>query len=279
MRLSILSRSAIAAATLAVGSAALVAAPAEAASPSGITREQVLAAASAVRSTPMTTPGSYGSVGNRAIKGIVNRACSVDPEGPESYYGSIVGAAQAGASADGVVITAIFTNPESGSFNPNSVCTFGVLTTSAPRSVLNGTATIGSSAPAALSGDVFVTPAVRTVVGSGSPDSSVLFPTFTASGAAVQSTDVKVADKKSKKQKKAAKAKYDKKLSSLEKSYDKALKKAGSSKSKKSAAKKTYTAKKKAAKAAYKYAIASYKIVVKKTATPFNVTAKSPVTP
>lgn len=147
--------------------------------------------------------GTYGSAANRALKGIVNRACAIDPDGPESLFGIIADATDPGSSAEGLAVTAVLYNTDSssGSFSPDRVCTFGVLTTTAGRSVLTGTATINGSASAALSRDVYVTRATRTGLGSGSPDFSVIFPEFAATGNAVQSNQVKIADKNTSKAK------------------------------------------------------------------------------
>jgi hypothetical protein len=280
MKKSVLSRSMTAVATLAVGSVALAAVPASAATSSGVTREQVLAAAAGVRSGPVASGNpittNYGPAANRALKAMANRACGIDPDGNDVAVTSIAAATASGGSAEGVVVSAVVfsldpANPDAG--NAQRLCTFGALAATAERSVLSGTATVAGSSPVALSGDAFITPAV---FGPASSSGTVAARTsFTASGNATQSNVVKVKDKKTKKEKKAAKAKYDKRLKAAKKAYKKALDKAGSSKSKKAAAKKAWSAKKKAAKAKYKYAVAGYKLVTRKTATPFNVSAQA----
>jgi hypothetical protein len=278
MKKSLLSRSMVAVASIAVGSVALAAVPASAATSSGITRDQVLTAAAGVRSAPANQNnflgGNYGPAANRALKAMANRACAIDPDGPRVALGSVAASTAPGGSADGVVVTAQIFNLDPaapGNGGPESLCSFGAVAPTAERSVLNGTATLTGGAASALSGDVFVTPAIFTPVSNSTP---AAFPTFSATGNAVQSNTVKVTDKKTKKEKKAAKVKYDKRLKSAKKAYKKAVDKAGSSKSKKSAAKKAWTAKKKAAKAKYKYAIAGYKLVIRKTSTPFAVSAQ-----
>ncbi|MBD8608493.1 hypothetical protein IFT73_16675 [Aeromicrobium sp. CFBP 8757] len=280
MRTSILSRSLVAVASIAVGSVALAAVPATAATPSGITREQVLTAAAGVRANPDSTTGGifgggpgYGPAANRALRAMVNRVCITDPDGPELAVQSVAAATMTGQSADGVVVSAYILNTESDSSSvAGRVCSFGALATVADRSVLTGTATITGGATVALSGDAFVTPAVNLVFTSSGPTGEL--PTFSASGAAVQSNVVKIADKKTSKEKRAAKKKYTKRIASAKKSYAKALDKAGSSKSKKSAAKKAYKAKRASATAKYRTAVANFKLVTTKTPTPFSVSAQ-----
>lgn len=274
MRTSLITRSVVAVASLAIGSAALAAVPATAATPSGITRDMVLTAAASVRAAPPGSFNEYGAAGNRALKAMANRACSIDPDGPESYFGAIAGATAPGGAADGVVVTAVLGDSLlSGPESPTRICTFGAVATTAAGSVLSGTATI-NGAPSALPGDVFATPATRSEL-TGSPGMSTVFPAFAASGNAVQSITVKIKDKKTAKQKKAAKKTYAKRLASVKKVYKKALAKAGSSRSKKAAATKTYKAKVKSAKATYRYRIANYKLRTVKVATPFNVSAQA----
>ncbi|KAA1380438.1 hypothetical protein [Aeromicrobium fastidiosum] len=283
MRPSALTRSAIAVATLSLGSLALAAVPAQADTPSGISRDMVLTAAAGVRATPPGTgtvlfgdAKGYGSAANRALKAMVNRVCVTDPDGPELSLGFIAGAAAPGGSTDGVVVSAYILNIEASSSSGSEagrVCSFGVLAPVGLRSVLTGTAALTGAPAVAVSGDVFATPASNIAFGPSSPEPSTGTPTFTASGNAIQSNVVKVKDKKTTSQKKAAKVKYDKRLKAAKKAYKKALDKAGSSKSK--AAKAAWTAKKKAAKAAYRYAIAGYKLVTQKVNSPFSISAKS----
>ncbi len=285
MRTTLLSRSVVAVASLAIGSAALAAVPASAATPSGITRDMVLTAAAGVRANPAAPSvigfGNYGPEANRALRAMVNRTCGIDPDGPELAVGSISASTAGGKSADGVVVSAILYNLDEidtdGSSGPPTgrLCSFGALATTAGRSVLTGTATLTGVPAAALSRDVFVTRASnRNLSVIFESDIEEALPTFTAVGSAVQSNPVKISTPKTAKQKKAAKKTYAKRLASAKKAYKKALDKAGSSKNKKKAAKKTYDKKRKAAKASYKKAVATSKIVIKKKATPFSVSAK-----
>ena len=285
MRPSVLTRSAIAVATLSLGSLALAAVPAQADTPSGITRDMVLTAAAGVRAAP---PGSttlifgnakgFGPAANRALRAMVNRVCVADPDGPELSAGFIAGAAAAGGSTDGVVVSAYFIDVEASSSSGSTVgriCSFGALAPVGLRSVLTGTAALTGTPAVTVSGDVFATPASNAPLPSSSLGPNTVTPTFTATGSAIQSNVVKVKDKKTKSQKKAAKLKYDKRLKAAKKAYKKALDQAGSSKSKKKAAKAAWTARKKAAKAAYRYAIAGYKLVTQKISSPFSISAQS----
>jgi hypothetical protein len=283
MHASILSRSVMAVASLAIGSVALAAVPADAATKTGITRAQVLTAAAGARTAPDTSRtfiGNYDPATNRALRAMVNRTCAVDPDGPEVYNGVIVTATAPGASADGVVVSALLYDTDTLSQQAvptGRLCSFGALTTTKPRSVLRGAARLGEAPSVRLSGDVFVTRPVSSPLDESTQ--SLPFPAFSATGTSVQSTKVKVSDKKTTKEKKAARTAYDKRLKAVKKSYAKALDKAGSSKSKRAAAKKAWGAKKKSAKAKYRYAIAGFKIVTRKTATPFTVSAQSVLPP
>ena len=275
MRKTILSRSVVAVATLAIGSVALAATPATAATPAGVTRDQVLTAANGVRAS-VANNAAPSAATSRALRAIVYKTCDVLDDDSENAYLTNVQAMSAGDDADGVLITV----EVSRDFGADEYCTFAAVATSDTSSVLSGSATVKGTknvTPAgggqsvqtpvtqttALSGDVFTTP----VITSGSYNSSGIYSTSaSAAGNATKTADVttRVADKKTKSEKAKAKAKYTKKIKSVKKSYAKALDKAGKSKSKKAAAKKVYKAKRAAAKAAYRYAIANYKLVTKK---------------
>jgi hypothetical protein len=291
MRMPILTRSVVAVATLAIGSVALAAVPANAKpsaadTPNGVTRAQVLTAAAGVRAVPLPASSGpftsgYDPATNRALRAMVNRVCAVDPDGPELSTGSIAAATASGGSAEGVVVSAFLFNTDTvvtGSSTPQGrVCSFGALAATDSRGVLSGTASLSGLPPAALSGDVFTTGPLNSSLGvilegGGSYD---FLPTFSASGTSTVTVDTKVATKKTTKQKKAAKVKYNKQLKSAKKAYKKALDKAGKSKSKKKAAKSAYSKKRSAAKAAYKLAVANFKIVKTSTSAPFNVSAKA----
>ncbi len=279
MRSTLLSRSVIAVASLAIGSVALAAAPATAATPSGITRDAVLTLAAAARAD--ATAASTRA----AARDILGRECALTAGESittieSGFFVTTVTAVTPSTTADGVSISGFV----SSGGTPVRQCVVGVIAPTAPGFALSGQATLSVTTTAApaqaqstLSGDVSVTavnnlPNITGVTGSS----------YSASGATSKTstvrTSTKVKDRKTTKEKKAAKKKYDKKLKALKKSYKKALGKAGSSKAKKRAAQKSYSAKKKTAKATYRYAIAGYKIVTKtKKVTesrPFSVTAE-----
>lgn len=295
----------IALATLSLGSLALAAVPASAAAPSDITRQQVLAAASAVRAEPSPSALLISSTTSRALRVLTNRACSIDPDGEEFAVLSLSEATAPGQSADGVVVTALVVKADVANLITSftaieeppagveigdflRLCSFGVLAPTAGSSTLTGTATIGGEAPApfTLAGEVFVTPPTNTtdfsfitdLISSTDEESAeaalevaaaIIAPTFTATGNAVRTFDVPatsmVSTPKTAAQQKAAKATYDKKLKSAKAAYAKAAKKAGSSKAKRKAAKKAHAAKRAAAKAAYQQAVAASSQLVAST--------------
>jgi hypothetical protein len=280
MRASALSRSIVATAAVAVGSVTLVAAPATAATPSGINREMVLTATNGIRAA-YTSGDKPSTAALRAVRAIVNRACDVDADGGEFIDDkSLTGLpVQAGGSADGLAAGAQIVNFVT---ETARTCVVGVVTSTTPGYELSGTATLSATtspgnqvrtATTSLSGDVATTAPLQADSGGFSA-----VPTFSATGAATKTTTVPaktVKDKKTKAEKKAAKKKYDKRLATAKKTYEKALKKAGSSKSKKAVAKKAYSAARKSAKAKYRYATANYRIVKKATKAkdvqPFNL--------
>ncbi len=269
MRTSILSRSVIAVASLAIGSVALAAVPADAATPSGITRDSVLSLAASARANAT-------SVSTRAAaRDILNRECAL--AAGESItatettpFVTSVATVSPSETADGASISGFVSNAG----GPVRQCVVGVIAPTAPGFALSGQATlsvtlIGSTTPVqvqtAMSGDVSVSAANK--LPNVTPVSSSSYSVAgTASKTSTVTTSTKVKDRKTSKEKKAAKKKYGKKVKALKKSYKKALAKAGGSKTKKKAAKKSYSAKRTAAKNAYRYAIAGYKIV-KKTRT------------
>jgi mRNA-degrading endonuclease RelE of RelBE toxin-antitoxin system len=280
MRTTVLSRSVVAVASLAIGSAALAAVPATAATPSGVTRDQVLAATNGLRAA-ISSGNDVTPATIKALRAIVYRACAVNSDDGELLYAVDGRPTGAGASADGLAAYGQIYNAADGTVRQ---CAVGAVASTTTTHVLSGTVSLSAKVDpgaqnrvvaTALSGDVAVT---APIIAAGS-ETFTGDPALTASGAATQTIKVPaktVKDKKTSKEKKAAKKKYAKKLASLKKSYDKAVKRAGSSKSRKAAAKKTYTAKKKAAKATYRYAIANYRIVKKATTTqdvrPFSIT-------
>jgi hypothetical protein len=101
MRLSRLFRVVVATAVLTVGSSALAATPASA-SPSEITRAEVLAVTAAVRAeTPTATPGAYTGNTIRAIQALAAKACSIEKTPGQYVYGVGAAAVQTGQGADG----------------------------------------------------------------------------------------------------------------------------------------------------------------------------------
>jgi hypothetical protein len=281
MRTTILTRSVVALATLAVGSVALAATPANAAAANGVTRDQVITAVNGVRAADANDTGPSAAT-SRALKAIVYRGCDVLPDEDESAAGIEVWPVTTASHADGLMITAEISR----GFG-NQDCTIAAFATADPTFQLSGTVAIsgaayGVPAPAptvllsqTLSGDAFVTNALDTATINPSSLRA------SATGNAVKTTKVattkKVADKKSTSEKKAAKKAYSKSLTSAKKSYAKALDKAGKSKSKKAAAKKAYSKKRTAAKAKYRIAIADFRIVkstttVTETPRPFSIT-------
>jgi hypothetical protein len=279
MRSSLLTRSAVAVASLAIGSVALAAVPASAAAPAGVTRTQVLEIAQSLRGPG----GELTQSARTALTSIVAAACGTTAETVRDVQASPTAA---GGNADGFVVKAAL-------FAEGTIryCDFGAVAVVDPAFALSGTSSItaqitNTPAPGSgtavtqvgtLSDQVALTPLVN-----GTIDTTFSIETsFTAIGNATKSSTVtktvKVKDKKSKAEKKAAKKKYSKRLAQAKKNYAKALDKAGKSKSKKAAAKRVYAKARALAKAKYAYATAGHKNV-KRTSTvvenrPFSVTA------
>ncbi|KAA1380434.1 hypothetical protein [Aeromicrobium fastidiosum] len=268
MRTLNLSRAVIASAALAVSATALTATTATAATPSGITRESVLTAAAGYRANP----DNPGGPAIKAVRSILHRGCAVDIDGGELLDTTVEAIpAKAGGSADGLVAYGQIFNIVDESQRD---CVVAVVASTLPDFTLSGTSTVSVqtdpgnktvSVTTPLTGDVTVSAPITVV-----PPATFTggFPAFSATGAITKTTNVpavKVKDKKTTSEKKAAKKKYDKRIKAAKKSYKKALAKAKSSKSKKAAAKKAYVAKRATAKAKYSYAIAGYRIVKKAT--------------
>lgn len=281
MRKSVLSRSLITAVSLAVASVAFSAVPATAATASGITRDEVLAAAAARAGTdPESMP--------LAVRALANRACAVDPNF-EFVYLATGYPTQTGDDAEGLLLAALIVDlsaiggESSSAEDPMRWCAFGALAATDPSYSLTGTATLDylTTSTHALSGDVYVTPARSLTLTDleNIDESQFRQPSFAASGNATKVIPTKVSTPKTAKQKKAAKKVQAKALKSAKKSYTKAIKKAGKNKKKKAAAKKAYAKKKAAAKAKYKLATATFKIVNNTDARPFSISAVIPVQP
>lgn len=276
MRTSVLSRSVVAIAALGVASAAF-AAPANAAdSATGITRDQVINAANAVRiDGVLDDPTDMSAHTSRAVRVLANRACKIDRDREAVLY-MVAGASPAGEAADAVFVVAVVANLDTILTDPSGAgmtsCTFGVVAPTKDSATLSGKATFNANtvSTSPMSGDVHVTKALR----NPSDDAGLTTWNIAASGAATTTTKststTTVKTPKTTAQKKAAKTKYNKAVASAKKSYKKALKKAGTSKSKKAAAKKAYNKKLSSAKAKYTLAIAT-----KRTVTTTKVT-KSP---
>lgn len=288
MRKTILTRSVIAAATLAIGSVALAATPATAASAQGVTRDEVLTAVNGVRAADANDT-SYSFATGKALRALVTKACGVSTNPADNEYANLeeeqIRTTNAGDDAEGLLISAeVYVSGFGG-----EDCTFAAFATADPTFQLAGTATISGTRfnettdadesvtlrSQALSGDAFVTSPLNGQ-SLNDVDNLVAAAVGNATKTTVTKTTTKVADKKTKSEKKKAKATYAKKIKSVKKSYAKALDKAGKSKSKKAAAKKAYKAKRATAKAKYTYAIASYKLVKKSSSStenrPFSIT-------
>lgn len=274
MRTTIVSRTAIAVLSTCVGlgSVALVAEPVSAAPQPGVTRTLVINAVAAARAAVPTAEQT------KALDDLVDLQCGA------GNWMVQRAATNAGDDADGLVIRASYlTFPDYTLYT----CGFGAVASSVAGFALKGAITLtgtdlyhGTSAVLAyepLSGDVFATTSATLIGGGNSYDDVVMTATGEASGPGKVTTTVKVADKKTKAEKKAAKKKYAKRLKAAKKAYQKALKRAGRDTTARSAAKKRYVAAKKSARAKYRYAIADYKLVTRtKKATvsrPFSLTA------
>lgn len=284
MRSSVLSRSVVAIATLALGSAVLASVPASATTSADVTRGQVLNAAQLVRTDPGTGTGNpmeSAPATSKALRVLANRACAVDHDEEVAIYNFGLPVAP-GGSADGLIVMAQIIDPSEGSLQSGRVCIFGALAAAKGSTTLAGTAKLTTDAARTyrLSGDVYVTPARSFEFDYSQPEAEPPFDVqdlaFTATGTATTLTKVTttktIKTPKTKAQKKSAKKKYNQALASAKKSYKKALKKAGSSKSKKAAAKKAYSKKKASAKKTYQKRIATSKVTTVTTVT------KTPVT-
>jgi hypothetical protein len=269
MRTSFLSRSVIAVASLAIGSVALVATPATAATPSGVTREMVLTAARGLyahegvqHSPPDDVVGSFDR--------LVELTCDVDldPDGPYQYMPSYVPVVT--GNADGILITVELDESLLVDENSARYCTFAALATADESFDLSGnisvaitgdnppppqrpsSAAISATAGTALSGKVFVTEPIKVDHWYENRSASL-----TMTGNATRTINVTTpGGVKTKKARtaageKASKAKYDKRLKAAAKWYAKKLQKAGSSKTKRAAAKMAYNKKKDVYKLAY----------------------------
>lgn len=285
MRTSLLSRSVIAVASLAIGSVGMVV-PAVAAVPVGVDRDAVLSLAHDLHAYAGPEDARPETL-NRTVELLISRACAFETSGDTEIITIDAEPFMAGA-ADGVVITARLREESADTATTRRWCTFGAIASTDAAFALSGyvaisvmtddrtpprlTAAAQTTAGEILSGAVFVTAPIIT---NASVD--ITSSKLTASGNATRSIKVttphKVTTPKSKSAKKAAKKKYDKKLKTAKAKFEKAGKSAK--------AKKAYRTAKAAAKKAYKKAIVTVKTVKKTTVRtenrPFNVnvTARS----
>ncbi|MBD8608494.1 hypothetical protein IFT73_16680 [Aeromicrobium sp. CFBP 8757] len=255
MRSSLLTRSAVAVASLAIGSVALAAAPASADTTTGTSREAVLTVADQIRNDNRFADGNLAlvekicGIGEKDGRDIELRTTN-QPEGVDGF------------------IAEAFVDPADNS--PSRTCTFAGFATEKSSSTMSGTATLAeqqfSSSAAAptshaytLSGDVYVTAPVT--------DLSYGYGIATASGnvtvtQAKTTTSSRVVTPKSTERKRAAYKAYNRTIDTAQAKLSKALKKADGNSSKKAAARKAYAARKKAAKATLHRALAGTLTIV-----------------
>lgn len=289
MRTSIVTRSVIAVASLAISSAALAITPATAtttpSTASSITRDMVLTHAAHLRHMD-ETGGSPTFAEQRGLWRLVELACDFEEEGNNWFITATRNAPQsAEGPVDGLMVTARLAEFDDQGNGSERQCTFVALATKDPAAELSGDVSMnlgivkGGDVPqgtydtkiltSKASGNVYVTPAFNS-------SEYVLFGSFTAAGATTRTTSTTtnktVVTPKSAAVKEAAKKAYDTKLKTARKVYTKALKKAGKSKASKrkkmkAAANKVYNEKKATAKAAYTKAIATTSEIVPTTIT------------
>lgn len=271
MRTSTLTRSAVAVASLVIGSAALTIAPAMADAPAGVTRQIIVSSAD----------DTYSD----ATRTLIEKVCgSTDID---DYYPQEL--RQSGDVA-GVLVQA-YVDYQQGVEDSGRACTFAALTTTEPFTDLSGTVTISVEQPERgpqdsqaaplsqsfpLSGEVFVTKPLD------NDDYLSASTTAEATGNITKveqatTSNARVSTPKSTKVKTAALKSYKRSIASAKAKREKSLKKAGDSSSKKAAARKAYSARKKAAKAALHLRWSSDKSTVvtttvgKTTVTPFSI--------
>lgn len=267
MRTSILSRSAIAVASLAIGAVTL-AAPASAAPAPGVTRDLVLTAAQGF----YANQGAQHSPPEAVIQSferLASLTCdfAVDPDAGRRIS-SPTYQPFATSTADGILVSVLLS--DNAATPSNRVCSFAAIATSNAADTLTGDIAVTAwgdeplKVTEALSGNVFVTRPINVGLNFGLWSLSL-----TTSGNAVRTvtgtTTEQVTTPQSKAVRAAAKKKYDRALEAAKKSHTKAVKKAGKSKSKKTAANRAYNRKKLSAKKAYNQAIVKTTTVSKPT--------------
>lgn len=266
MRTSLLSRSAVAIASLAAGTAVLTAAPATAADPPVITQEMVLKVAKSIRA------GGPGPDDGAILTPLVLRGCNL--AGPDNMIGFDLAPVTAG-QADGLLFAIKTRTTDALHVSTDRTCVFTALTPIRPGATLAGNAVItaiptGQGATpvtraSSMSGSVFISAPVIL-----EPNVNITSASLVATGSALVRTAVTTTTTtttpKTPAQIRAAKDKYAKALKSAKKTYTKALKKAGKNSAKKAAAKKVYAVKKATARRTYDKARASATTVTKATA-------------
>lgn len=265
MRASLLSRSAIAIASLAVGTAVLTAAPATAADPPVITQEMVLQLATSIRA------GGPGPDDGAILTPLVLRGCNL------ASIDNMIGFGLAPVTAgqgDGLLLAIKTRTTDALHVSTDRTCVFTALTpirlgaTLAGNAVITAIPTGQGATPAtrasSMSGSVFISAPVIL-----EPNVNITSASLAATGHALVRTAVTTTTTtttpKTASRLKAAKDKYDKALTTAKKAYKKALKKAGRSSAKKAAAKKKYAAAKASARRTYDKARASSTTVTKAT--------------
>lgn len=256
MRTSLLSRAVVAVATLGIGSFALAAAPATAATANGITRDMVLAAAAGVRADG---DFPFSDATGAALDALASRSCDLTGATEVQNFAEAI---DTRGSVDALIVVSRFTVSE-----VVRDCTFVAIASSDAAHRLSGTLSVtdfgtnDGATPYPLTGDVVVSAAVTA-------DADSFDTGFKAVGATVGMTKTvttyKVPDKKTKSDKALARKKYDTRVTNAKRAYVKALAKADS-KVEKKAAKKAYSARKARAKKKYRYAVASYKLAKVRT--------------
>lgn len=265
-----LSRSVVAMAALGVASATF-AAPAMAAVPAGVTRDQIVTIVAGVRAD-YAAAGSTGLTQESydRLNVLANQVCDHN-SGTDEATDTFVAIPTNVGSADGIVVSTDVIRGE-GDLEGYETCTFGALATGSASSLVGSynlqvkdesfDTPVVTTWAGATSGNVFVTPMTYTFSSDVFSTSAVL----TAGGSATRPitvpTSTRVVTPKTAQQVKAAQKAYDKSAASAKKAYKKALKKAGKSTSKKKAAKKTYNARIAKARAAYGVAAGSTSKIV-----------------
>lgn len=282
MHTSVFARSAVAVASLAIGSVVLGVAPATAATSSGITREEVLSVAAS---------DDFGNRYGPATQSFVEKVCGFDDETGRDIEFNRATPVDGDSGVDGFLIQAYVEGDDQ---TPSRSCTFAAFAVTEPASTMSGTVNItledqidSTELRAAdatpnhdypLSGDVYVTAPVDDI-GYGDPAVA------SASGdvlktEAATTTSSRVVTPKSTRVKAAALKTYHRTIDKAKTKLSKSLKKAGDSSSKRAAARKTYAASKKAAKAKLHIAwLGDKKTVVtteatKVSRTPFTLTTQ-----